>query len=191
MRRSIGLALAAVMLAACGPTTVTVIPDSDLPEDVYGSPTPAQVEELPARAMIYFVRSRRLVTVQMSLPETGTLPEALMETLLDGPPSGYRSAIPPETRLISISVEGGVATVDLSDEFERSAPGRVLALRVAQVVYTATETPGVFAVRFAIEGVPKGVIAGEDRVVRRPVTRADYDRFGPPGDDEEDGDEAA
>jgi hypothetical protein len=191
MRRTVLLAVASVTLAACAPTTVTVIPDSELPPDVYGSPSPAEVEELPDRGIVYFVRSRQLVSVPRPLPEIGTLAEALLESLLEGPPGAFNSAIPLETRLISLEVEDGVASVDLSDEFERSAPGRVLALRVAQVVYTATEAPDVIAVRFSIEGVPKGVIAGEDRVVRRPVTRADYDRFGPSEDVEDEGNEIA
>lgn len=188
MRRLVLVSLAATALVACRPTTVTLIPDSELPQDVYGSPSPGQMEELPESATVYFLRSRHLAPVTRALPEIGALPEALLEALFSGPPRRYNTAIPSDTRLISVEVREGVAWVDLSDEFERSAPGRILALRVAQVVYTVTEAPGVFAVRFSIEGVPKGVLAGEDRVVQRGVTRGDYERFIRPEEDQADGD---
>lgn len=186
MRRLALAAATALAVAACEPATVTVIPESDLPQDVFGSPSPGELEELPDRATVYFVRSRRLAPASRPLEEAASLPEALLEALLSGPPGRFRTAIPAETRLISVDVREGVAWVDLSDEFERSAPGRILALRVAQVVYTVTEAPGVIAVRFSIEGVPKGVLAGEDRVVQRPVARGDYEQFDPEADPETD-----
>jgi hypothetical protein len=186
VRRLALVALGAIALAACRPATVTLIPDSELPQDVFGSPSPGQMEELPESATVYFLRSRHLAPVTRALPEVGSLPEALLEALLSGPPRRHNTAIPFDTRLISVEVQDGVAWVDLSDEFERSAPGRILALRVAQVVFTVTEAPNVFAVRFSIEGVPKGVLAGEDRVVQRGVTRGDYERFITPDESEDD-----
>lgn len=175
----IGPVLAAVLLGACGGPSLTIVPPSDLPADVYGTPAPRPPGEIPSVGTVYMVEEGRVLPTNVSLPEAHSLPEALLLALLSEAPVSAHSAIPSDTRLIALNLQGGVATVDLSDEFERSAPGRALVLRVAQVVYTLTEAPNVVGVLFSIEGTPAAVIAGDDRVVGRPVTRADYERFSP------------
>lgn len=170
--------LVAVALAACARPELTLIPEDELPADVFGTPTPGPIAQLPERGTVYLVRDGRLAPVARRLPEAGSLPEALLRALLTGPTGATQSAIPPDTRLISIKVDSsGVATVDLSDEFEQSAPGEEVALRVAQIVFTATEAPQVRAVMFSIDGRSVGVITGSERVVDQPVSREDYERF--------------
>lgn len=177
MRRAVMLAL---LLSACGGPTVTVLPDADLPQDVYGSPEPESLTELPDNATVYLLHQGRLIAVPRQLPpEAPSLPVAAVDALLQGRSGIWRTAIPEGTGVLSVEVEGVVATVNLSDDFERSAPGGRLALRVAQVVYTLTETPQVGAVLFEIEGGPTAVPIGHEEVVERPVTRADYQRFAP------------
>jgi spore germination protein GerM len=92
-----------------------------------------------------------------------------------------RSAIPSDTRLNDLEVEGAVATVDLSAAFERAGSPRSLGLRIAQVVYTLTEDPtGILGVRFAIDGLPRAVIGGVELTpLDRPVNRSDYVQFEP------------
>lgn len=169
------VAVLACVLVACGRPSFQVIPAADLPEDVYGRPSPGPIAPLPERGPVWFVRDGRLVSVQRRLPDATSLPEALIRSLLAGPSGVTTTAIPEDTRLVSVRLEGRVAIVNLSDAFERSAPGEELALRVAQVVYTVTEAPQVIGARFAIEGRPSAVIAGDQRVVERAVTRADYE----------------
>lgn len=172
-----GIAALVIALAACGRPSFEVIPSAELPEDVYGRPSPGPIAPLPERGSVWFVRDGRLVPVPRRLPEAGSLPEALIRSLLEGPTGVTTTAIPEETRLVSVRLEGRVAIVNVTDAFELSAPGEELALRVAQVVYTVTEAPQVIGARFAIEGRPSAVIAGSGRVVDRAVTRADYQRF--------------
>jgi hypothetical protein len=180
MRMLAAVALAATAMAACARPDVALIPQEELPADLYGTPTPARIASLPERGTVWLVRDGRLAPVPRRLPEAGSLPEALVRGLLLGPRGATRSAIPDDTRFIGVRVDGdGVATVDASEEFERSAPGEELALRVAQVVFTLTEAPQVVAVAFSIEGRTAGVIAGNRQVVTRPVTRDDYRRFEP------------
>ncbi|HEX6208414.1 MAG TPA: GerMN domain-containing protein [Actinomycetota bacterium] len=179
------VAILALALAACGEPAVTVVPEADLPQDVFGSPRPEALTELPDSTIVYFVLNGRLIAVPRQLPaEAPSLPAAAVEALLQGPSSPWRTAIPEGTRVLSVEVDGIVATVDLTDEFERSAPGHRPALRVAQVVYTLTETPPVEAVRFRIEGSPADVLTGRDEVVPGSVTRANYQRFAPLEEDE-------
>lgn len=171
------------LLAGCGGQELTILAEQDLPQDVYGSPTPAFAAELPPRGIVYFVRNRTLAPLSQPLEGAPSLGEALLDALLQGPPAGIdvRTSIPFTARVLGFELDLGVATVDLSREFELGGRGTSLALRVAQVVYTLTEDPSVLAVLFAIEGVPTPVVTGSERVLDRPVTRQDYATLFPGG----------
>ena len=180
MRRLAALMVAAVALTGCRQSGVTVIPASDLPQDVFGSPSPSQPGAVPEQGTIYLVRDGRLVPLTVPLPRLATMPQALMQALVTSdPPGELKTAVPTNTQLIDVGVSSGTAVVDLTGEFERSAPGRVLALRVAQVVYTLTEAPGVTEVQLAIEGNVAAVVTGSEQLVERAVTRNDYLAFAP------------
>lgn len=173
-----------VLLTGCRGPAVTIIPKSELPEDVYSptpSPSPTVGQEPLRTGTVYMVRKGRLIGVSRKLPSAPSESDALLAALLEGPPEGVRatSAIPPGTRAIDVGVVGTVATVNLSQEFMRGAARRTLAIRVAQIVYTLTEDPEVLSVVFAFEGTPAPVISGDERVLERPVGRMDYARFAP------------
>jgi spore germination protein GerM len=185
MRRMAALISVLVVAGACSSPSVTLIPEAELPDDVYGSPEPTPVpeEELPRKGTVYMVRRERLVAVPRTLQGVAaSLPEALMLALLQGPREKNITAIPLDTRLNDLEVRNTIGYVDLSSEFERPGPRRELALRIAQVVYTLTEDPSpVVAVRFLIEGVETNVIGEETLAsVARPVNRGDYSQFAPP-----------
>jgi spore germination protein GerM len=184
MRRVLPLLL---LLAACGRPGVTLLPEQDLPEDIYGSPVPSPTTtvDLPEKGVVYLVREGRLVRQRLTLPGEGvaeSLPAALLLALFTGPPDDRRvhSAIPPGTLLNEVSVEGSLATVDVSGAFEQGAPEDVQALRVAQVVYTLTEPQtGISQVEIYINGEPKLVPGGGGQSLGRPLNRSDYTRFAP------------
>ena len=73
-----------------------------------------------------------------------------------------------------ISIEGAVATVDLDRRFESGGGSLSMTLRVAQVVFTVTELPGVNAVLFELDGQRVDTIGGEGIDVSRPTGRNDY-----------------
>ncbi|HEX2026020.1 MAG TPA: GerMN domain-containing protein [Actinomycetota bacterium] len=138
MKRAAVILSAIAFVSACRPEGVTVLSDSELPVDVYGSPQPTpevSPEQLPARGTVYLVRQGRLVDQQVTLQPGGeSLQEALMVALLgaSSPPQprrGPRSEIPELTRLLDIEVDGTVATVDLSPEFSQG-PAESLTLRL-------------------------------------------------------------
>ena len=176
-----------LLLAACRPEGIRVIPPSELPDGVYGSPRPSiSPSPLPRNGVVYFVRRGRVYPVTQTLqPVTSSLPEALLLSLLAGPTGvdGATTTIPEGTRLNGVGVEGTVATVDLSGDFEPGSP-RSQVLRVAQVVFTLTEPgTGIQGIRFAIDGVLQEAIEGVRlTAVNRPVTRVDYADFGPEPD---------
>ena len=180
--RRLTVLLLALPLLGCQPSGVTVIPDADLPPDVFGSPIPSQPGAVPERGTIYLLKDGRLEPHVVTLPRVATMPEALVSALVAiEPPGELKTAVPLNTQLIDVGVTSGTAVVDLTGEFERSAPGRVLALRVAQVVYTLTEAPGVSDVQLAIEGSAAAVVTGSEQLVERAVNRNDYLAFAPPG----------
>ena len=174
-----------ILLTACrGPAAVTIIPESELPDEVYSprpSPSPTDEEQPLRTGTVYMVRKGRLIGVSRKLPSAPTRPEALLAALLEGPQpeDRARSAIPSGTRAIDVVAAGNVATVDLSQEFKTGAAARTLALRVAQIVYTLTEDSNILSVVFAFEGTRAPVISAGGRVLERPVGRKDYAEFAP------------
>jgi Sporulation and spore germination len=172
------LVAAAMLAVSCRPEGVTVVPELELPGDVYGSlpPTPDIEEEIPTEGRVYLVRDGRLRARTETLqPTASSVQEALMLALLGSAPEPGRalsSEIPEGTRLRGIEVDGTVATVDFSSEFGRGT-GQSLALRLAQVVYTLTEEPtNVIGVRLAIDGFPEPVAEPD-----RPANRGDFREF--------------
>ncbi len=179
-RGAVALSLLLVLTSCAQPSSVTLLDESELPRDVYGSPvpTPSPTLELPRRGTVYMVEKGRLVPVERPLQGVATsVPAALLLALFQRPPpeaSSVISTIPPDTRLNSVSIDGSVATVDLSDEFDRGGAGRELRLRVAQVVYTVTEDPEISTVVISVEGDAQAVPDHRGVLLARPVGRDDY-----------------
>lgn len=175
MRPGAVVVAVALLAVSCRSEGLTLLSESDLPDDVYGSPTPTPEEtpEIPEVGTIYLVRAERLVARpnQSLQPTSDSLAEALMLALIVAPDEGrVTNEIPERTRLIGVRIEGPVAIVDLSSEFEGAAPIEQRTLRIAQVVYTLTqEATGITAVRISIDGVPQQL-----KTPDLAVTRGDY-----------------
>lgn len=131
--------------------------------------------DTPARAEPF------LIAVERELESTPQIAHATVEALIDGPTEdddalidGLSSAVPAETLLLGITIDDGVATVDLSREFESGGGSLSMFARLAQVVYSVTQFPTVDAVEFSLEGDPVTVFSGEGIVLDGPVARDDY-----------------
>jgi len=128
-----------------------------------------------------FVDNAGLVPVLREIPQTPAVGSAAMSALLLGPnddemgarPAMY-SAIPEGTRLLGLTINDGIATVDLSREFETGGGSASVVGRLAQVVYTLTQFPTVTGVQFELDGEPVKVFGGEGVVLDEPVGRDDY-----------------
>ena len=93
------------------------------------------------------------VSVQVSSPEE--LPQQLLELLMEPPSgSGLRSALPDGVRFSSITVEDGLCTVDVSQEFEtrRFSALSAQCLSLLSVVNTLTALEEIQRVEFTVEG---------------------------------------
>lgn len=93
---------------------------------------------------------------------------------------GLSSTIPEGTELLGVEVSNGVASVDLSDEFESGGGSLSMMGRVAQIVYTATRFEDVDSVRFFLEGTPLDVLGGEGLIIDEPQTRSAWTELIPP-----------
>lgn len=169
-----------------------VTPDTGTPSPTPASPTPtANPEPTPAasgttivRAYFYlgsFTDNAGLVPVLREVPKTQAVATAAVRALLAGPndkelgarPAMY-TTVPDGTRLLGLSVDKGVATVNLSKEFESGGGSASILGRLAQVVYTLTQFSTVDKVLFQLDGKPVTVFSSEGVVLDHAVTRADY-----------------
>jgi immunoglobulin-like protein involved in spore germination/sporulation and spore germination protein len=121
-----------------------------------------------------------LVPVLREVPHTVAVGGAAMNALLSGPTtaeSGDRrisSAIPAGSKLLDLSIADGIATVDLSSEFESGGGSASVITRLGQVVYTLTQYPAVQSVLFKIGGRVVTVFSSEGIVLDGPVGRDNF-----------------
>ncbi|MDQ3957583.1 MAG: GerMN domain-containing protein [Actinomycetota bacterium] len=114
---------------------------------------------------------------EVTPPRFGT---AAVEELLAGPNAeeasvGFGTAIPEGARLHGLTVEDGLATADLSSEFESGGGSLSMRLRLAQLVLTLTEFSTVDAVAIEIDGEPVDVFSSEGIVIEDPLTRDEFE----------------
>lgn len=133
--------------------------------------------------MIYLIQGESLaVTWRPTGPHEAA---AIMEGLLSGPTPleeemGFSTVVPIDTTLRSVTVSGDTAVVDLSPDIGSGGGSLSMLLRVAQVVYSLTELPGVTRVEFMIDGSPVEALGGEGVIVEGGVTRSDFVGLLPP-----------
>ena len=121
-----------------------------------------------------------LVPVLREVPGTQAIGAAAMTALLAGPTAEERAdrvittAVPSRSRLLGLTIQDGIATVDLSSDFESGGGSASVLIRLGQVVFTLTQFPTVQGVVFHIEGRPATVFSSEGIVLDRPVGRGSF-----------------
>lgn len=129
---------------------------------LYGTSTEAEPEE---GYVLYFqerdLRSAagggalRAESAQLTGTETmdtQTLAERLMEQLLQGPrDEALKSTVPSGTMLLSLSVEGSRALVDLSSTYG-TLSGVALTLADQAITLTLTQLPDIMSVKITVRG---------------------------------------
>ena len=147
------------------------------------------VEAPPAEGTItyevWFHRGEHLFVTHRSQNATLAVGRAAVDALLEGPDvhetqRDVRTAVPPDTDLLGLDIDGGVATVDLTSEFESGGGSLSMTMRLAQVVYTLTQFETVDTVQFMLDGERVDVFSAEGIVLDHPVERRDYEELLPP-----------
>lgn len=144
-------------------------------------PSGSGSEEAAERVVlqVWFHQGESLFVTTRSVGKTPRVGSAAIEALLAGPGPVEGSVsvgtqIPAGTKLLGLVIEDGIATVDLSSEFESGGGSLSMTMRLAQVVYTLTQFPTVDGVLFRLDGRPVDVFSGEGIVLDHPVERSDY-----------------
>jgi spore germination protein GerM len=173
--------------AACGiPTngTPTAIAKTDVPFHLLNPVTPTTVRpiqrpEVTVPATIYLVApTQHVKAVSREVPVPATLSE-ILGALLEGPTAaestfGLQSFLSGSTAQVRATVSGGIATVDFFSANPVQVVGPDQTLAIAQVVFTATEQPGVTGVVFKIDNRPIDVPTASGAQVPGPVKRSSY-----------------
>lgn len=151
--------------------------------------TTATVEAPPAKGVItyevWFHRGEHLYVAHRSQDATLAVGRAAIESLLEGPDvhetqRDVETSVPDRTDLLGLDIDDGVATVDLTSEFESGGGSLSMTMRLAQVVYTLTQFETVDAVQFMLDGERVDVFSAEGIVLDHPVRRRDYGDLLPP-----------
>ena len=156
MRRFAIVLLVAAACAGCGsgsePRTVTVTTTEAAAPSATTTQAPTGSTVVP-----YFIEGDQVAAGEpVETPERGVAAAAL-RALLDGPngrelAAGLTTAVPPDTRLLDLTIADGLARVDLSGTFREGEGATPARERLAQVVYTLTQFPTVQRVRVRIDG---------------------------------------
>jgi spore germination protein GerM len=135
-----------------------------------------------ADAKIYLVTAGHLVPVSRSVPaplSVGTVLAALVQgATRDESAKGYVSSVGPQASVLSAQVMDNSAVIDISDSFSGIGVQEQIA-GLAQIVYTATELPGIQNVKVQLNSRSASVPRGDGSATAEPLTRADYASLAP------------
>jgi hypothetical protein len=143
---------ALALLGLLAVLAVVILAAASLPGAATAAPT----------VKVWFLQGEQVIAVD----RPGSTAEDAIRQLLAGPTAaeakrGIRTYVPARTPLRSVSVENGVATVDLGVTFVQGRAADRLLARLSQVVHTASGPEGATKVRLKIKGgTPLGLFPG-------------------------------
>jgi len=150
------------------------------------SPTSSPSPGAPAVTyQVWFAHGESLFVTERTQPFTPRVGTAAVTALLAGPSAqeraaGVLTAVPEGTRLLGLSIGGGIATADLSSAYASGGGSLSMFMRLAQLTYTLTQFPTVHGVNLELDGKPVTVFSGEGIILDRPMTRPSYIDLLPP-----------
>jgi hypothetical protein len=187
--RALALVLAAVTLVACGVPSDSgprPLPRDGVPFDLLApgssAVTSSTLVAVTTDVPIALIGTDRLAVVRRLVEAPPSL-FRIIEALLAGPTAeesalGLRTAIINQTRLLSVRIQSGVATIDLSGDFA-AIGGQEQILALAQLVFTAASAQGVLGVRLSLDGKPVEVPRGDGTLTQEPLRPSDYAAIAP------------
>jgi hypothetical protein len=195
MKRLIGTALMVMLMAAAcgskGPVKVRAVGTSPTPgvrptTPATSGPSPTPGETTPPApagtltVQVWFTEGEHLFQGFRTQQATVAVGKAALTQLLAGPSAAERAAgvqtsVPASTDLLGLSIQDGVATVDLGGAFDDGGGSLSERMRLAQVVYTITQFPTVQGVSFQLDGKAVTTFSGQGIVLDRPQTRQDFE----------------
>jgi immunoglobulin-like protein involved in spore germination/sporulation and spore germination protein len=131
---------------------------------------------------LWFLNHSKLFVTKRTVPFEPAVGKLALNALLEGPSQAEAAAevktlIPAGTQVLDVTIVKGVATVDLTAEFESGANARTMPRRLAEVIYTIGQYSTVRSVRFEIDGQSRTVVGGVP--VQQPQTKKMYEGYLP------------
>jgi germination protein M len=129
---------------------------------------------------VWFSVDEHLFVSHRTQQATQAVGAAALNALLAGPTreeaaAGLFTSIPGGTSLLGLSIEDGIATVDMSGVYESGGGSLSMQMRLAQVIYTITQYASVRGVQFELDGKAITAFSGEGIVLDHPVTRRSFE----------------
>jgi Immunoglobulin-like domain of bacterial spore germination/Sporulation and spore germination len=179
MRTVVARLAVIVVVLACGAFAAGCDGDESDPP-----PTVTEPADTVTSAAVYFLRDGTVAPVRREFPATSEPERAAVAALLAGPTEaesagGLVDVIPDGTELLGLSIDDGVATVDLDGTFDDGGGSASMQGRVAQLVATLTRFPSVEKVAFRLDGEPVEAIGGEGVPVDPPIGRLEIEEQTP------------
>ncbi len=165
MRRTIRVLSAVTLLLvgnACGGHRRPAATPSPQATATSTAPATTPVSGVGTPVRVYFVRAERVATAGRNVADPNPKQQAV-QALLAGPDDfergiGMSTEIPAGTKLLSLNVADGTATVDLSKDFQSGGvptlPALPMQRRVAEVVFTLTQFDDIHQVTITLERKP-------------------------------------
>lgn len=141
------LMLLTLLLPGCGSRVQPPVPEPN-------PPAPQKMD-----VVVYYLKSSPtdfyLVREVHQLDKNDSVAQAAVNELIKGTPTtpGAYRVLPADTKVLSIKIDQGLATVDFSAEVLRANVGASgEALGIASIVDTLTELPSIQKVAFTVDG---------------------------------------
>jgi germination protein M len=116
---------------------------------------------------VFFIKSNptyfQIKPVVITMKNVGDLRRKALEALFAGPPEGSKlfAVFSPDTKVLGLSIQNGLATVNLNRVATRINVGsETEALAIASIVNTLTKFPEIYQVKILIEGKETESLAG-------------------------------
>ena len=166
--RRLTVVIAAAALAGCG----------DGEESATTRATTLTRPTRTATVLVYFLRDGKIAAARRTVEHRGDVEAAAIRALIAGPTAaearaGLATAVPPETRLRSLSIVLGSARISLAQP-EIEEEDVVTTASVPQVVYTLTQFPKVRGVVYEGTRVPGAGLDREDMEEWTPAILVEY-----------------
>ena len=172
------LVLVGISIPACGGGPSATRSTTTTTTTTATSTTPTTATPRQVTISLYLLRGDKLGVSHRLISATPAGGTAALRALLAGPnatenAANLHSDIPTGTRLLGLSIAGGVATVDFDSTYGSGGGSLSMTARLAQVVYTLTQFPTVTTVRFEIDGQLVTVFGSEGILINHPMSRLD------------------
>ncbi|MFN2526519.1 MAG: Gmad2 immunoglobulin-like domain-containing protein [Actinomycetota bacterium] len=180
--------MVAMTIGGCAAERSPVASDGvDQPAETTSPASPTAETESPSQSVSYevwFHQGEQLFPTYRTEATGPAVGRAAIESLFAGPTGNEARAevqtqVPSGTRLLGLDIDDGLATVDVTREFESGGGSLSVRMRVAQLVYTLAQFPSVDGVVLQIEGEQKASISGEGIPTDRPLRPKDFEDLFP------------